>query len=133
MLTEVPNVANPMAHVLKSLTSNLDPTGEVFQVEGNSARIDCSREEEVKRTHKVRVGDNLLNEYEDNPELIGGAFATLFPLTKDDLGKGGSLHPKLVRAWLMSHDRRFAKHRSFNHFIFNQKIRHRLTSKLILE
>ena len=34
------------------------------------------------------------------------------------------MHPKLVRTWLMSHDRRFAKHRSFNHFIFNQKIRH---------
>ena len=40
---------------------------------------------EVKRTHKVRVGNNLLNEYEDNPELIGGVFARLFPLdlTKD--------------------------------------------------
>ena len=62
MLTEVPNVANPMAHVLKSLTSNLDPAGEVFQVDGNSACID----DEVKRTHKVRVGDNLLNEYDDN-------------------------------------------------------------------
>ena len=34
------------------------------------------------------------------------------------------MHPKLVRTWLMSHDRRFAKHRSFNHFLFNQKIRH---------
>ena len=34
------------------------------------------------------------------------------------------MHPKLVRTWLMSHDRRFAKHRSFNHFMFNQKIRH---------
>ena len=32
------------------------------------------------------------------------------------------MHKKLVRTWLMSHDRRFAKHRSFNHFIFNQKI-----------
>ena len=71
----------------------------------------------VKRSHKVRIEDKLLNEYEENPELIGGAFATLFPLglTKDDLGKGGPLHPKLVRTWLMSHDRRFAKHRSFNH------------------
>ena len=91
-----------------------------------------SHSAEVKRTHKVFVGDNLLNEYEDNPELIGGAFATLFPLglTKDDIGKGGPLHPKLVRAWLMSHDRRFAKHRSFNHFIFNQKIRHETNLKV---
>ena len=114
MLTEVPNVANPMTHILKSLNNKLDDPGEV-------SRVDSS-----KRTHKVLVGDNLLNEYEDNPELIGGAFATLFPLglTKDDLGKGGPMHPKLVRTWLMSHDRRFAKHRSFNHFLFNQKIRH---------
>ena len=49
----------------------------------------------VKRSHKVGVEDKLLNESEENPELIGGAFATLFPLglTKDDLGKGGPLHP----------------------------------------
>ena len=93
-----------------------------------------SHSAEVKRTHKVFVGDNLLNEYEDNPELIGGAFATLFPLglTKDDIGSGGPLHPKLVRAWLMSHDRRFAKHRSFNHFLFNQKIRHETNLKVSL-
>ena len=83
MLTEVPNVANPMAHVLKSLTTKLDDPGVIFPVDSN------------KRTHKVRVGDNLLNEYEDNPELIGGAFATLFPLglKKDDLGKGGPCIP----------------------------------------
>ena len=30
----------------------------------------CQSDED-KRTNKVRVGDNLLNEYEDNPELIG--------------------------------------------------------------
>ena len=35
---------------------------------------------EVKQTHKVRVGDNLLNEREDKLELIGGTFAILFPL-----------------------------------------------------
>ena len=68
MLTEVPNVANPMAHVLKSLTRKLDPAGEVVQVDSNSAHVDCSRDvstmshsAEVKRTHKVFVGDNLLN------------------------------------------------------------------------
>ena len=79
-----------------------------------------------KMTHKVYVEHTLLNEFENNPELIGGAFADLLPLgfTKDDLGKGGTLPTKLVRTWLLSHDRRFAKHRSFNHFIFNQKIRH---------
>ena len=49
----------------------------------------------VKRSHKIRVEDKLLNEYGRIIELIGGAFATLFPLglTKDDLGKGGPLHP----------------------------------------
>ena len=34
ILTEVPNVANPMAHVLKSLTTKLDDPGELFR--GNS-------------------------------------------------------------------------------------------------
>ena len=79
-----------------------------------------------KKTHKVYVEHTLLNEFENNPELIGGAFADLLPLgfTTNDLGKGGTLPTKLVRTWLLSHDRRFAKHRSFNHFIFNQKIRH---------
>ena len=71
-------------------------------------------------------GNTLLNEYSENPELIGGAFADLLPLgfTKNDLGKGGILPSKIVRTWFLSHDRRFAKHRSFNHFMFNQKIRH---------
>ena len=77
-------------------------------------------------THKVYVEHTLLNEFENNPELIGGAFADLLPLgfTRNDLGKGGTLPTNLVRTWLLSHDQRFAKHRSFNHFIFNQKIRH---------
>ena len=30
----------------------------------------------------------------------------------------------------MSHDRRFARHRSFQHFIFNQKIRHETNLKV---
>ena len=30
----------------------------------------------------------------------------------------------------MSHERRFTKHRSFNHFIFNQKIRHETNLKV---
>ena len=34
------------------------------------------------------------------------------------------MHPQLVRTWLICHDGRFAKHRSFNHFLFNQKIRY---------
>ena len=40
------------------------------------------------------------------------------------------MHPKLVRTWLMSHDQRVAKHRSFNHFVFNQKIRHETNMKV---
>ena len=70
----------------------------------------------VKRTHKVHVIEKILNEFEGNPELIGGAFATLLPLgfTKDDIGKGGTLPTKLIRSWLLCHDRRFTKHHSFN-------------------
>ena len=46
--------------------------------------------EESKRTRRVYVGHTLLNEYKENPELIGGAFPDLLPLgfTKNDLGKG---------------------------------------------
>ena len=74
----------------------------------------------------------VINEYENNPELIGGAFATLLPLgfTKDDIEKGGTIPTKLIRTWLLSHDRRFAEHHSFNHFIFNQKIRHDTNAKV---
>ena len=80
----------------------------------------------------MHIEQKLLNEYENNPELIGGAFATLLPLgfTKSDLGKGGTLPKKLVRTWLLSHDRRFATHRNFNHFIFNQNIRHETNLKV---
>ena len=85
-LTKVPNVANPMAHVLESLTNKLDVAREDFDVDNKSAHIDSSRDvsgiresAKAKRSHKVLVGDKLLNEYEENPELIGGAFAILFP------------------------------------------------------
>ena len=77
--------------------------------------------------HRAYLRDTVMNEYRENPELIGGAFADLLPLgfTKADVGeKGGTLPPKMVRAWFLSRDRRFAEHRAFNHFIFNQKIRH---------
>ena len=86
----------------------------------------------TKRTHKVYVEQKLINEFENNPELIGGAFATLLPLgfTKNDLGKSGTLPTKLVRTWLLSYDRRFATHRNFNHFLFNQKIRHETNLKV---
>ena len=89
---------------------------------------------ELEPTHKVRVGNKFLNQYEDNPDLIGGAFATLFPLglTKDDIGKGGSLPPKLVRTWLKSYDRRFAKHPLLIILYSTRRSTITLTSKLVL-
>ena len=36
----------------------------------------------------------------------------------------------MIRTWLLSRDRRFAEHHSFNHFIFNQKIRHETNAKV---
>ena len=162
LLTEAPNVANPMAHVLESLLNKLDETVEEVDAQGKcfniasivdvsgsangdvssrlqpshanvqSSNVQASSRDGVKRTHKVHVLDKVINEFEDNPELIGGAFATLLPLgfTKDDIGKGGTLPKKLIRTWLLSHDRRFAEHHSFNHFIFNQNIRHETNSKV---
>ena len=43
-----------------------------------------------KMTYKVYVGHTHLNEYENNPELIGGPFSDLLPFgyTRNDLGKG---------------------------------------------
>ena len=92
MLTEVPNVANPMAHVLKSLTTKLDDPGELFPGDSKSDNVYRSRDVDatgdgpdlspgrrysagshqrrVKRTHKVCVGEKLLNEYGDNPVII---------------------------------------------------------------
>ena len=97
-----------------------------------SPNDDGASTDDVKRRHKIHVEHNLINEYENNPELIGGAFATLLPLgfTKDDIEKGGTIPTKLIRTWLLSHDRRFAEHHSFNHFIFNQKIRHETNAKV---
>ena len=54
-----------------------------------------------KPLRKVNIRDFLLNEYRDNPELIGGVFADLLPLgfKKDDLGKGGTLPKKLIKTY----------------------------------
>ena len=113
---------------------DVSPRSQPSHPDAQSCNEDDSSKDnpKVKRTHKVHVIEKILNEYEDNPELIGGAFATLLPLgfTKDDIGKGGTLPTKLIRSWLLSHDRRFAKHHSLNHFLFNQKIRHETISKV---
>ena len=73
LLTEVPNVANPMAHVLESLTNKLDAAGEVFDVHNKSRHMDSLKNVsdkpdsvKVKRSHKVLVEDKLLNEYEED-------------------------------------------------------------------
>ena len=159
LLTEAPNVANPMAHVLNSLVKKLDDTreesvaqekfvdiAEMLDVSSNdndavsqpsqpdvlSSNAQASSKDDVRRIHNFHVVEKLINEFEENPELIGGAFATLLPLgfTNDDIGKGGTLPSKLIRTWLLSHDRRFAEHHSFNHFIFNQNIRHETSAKV---
>ena len=114
LVTEAPNVANPIAHVLESLVNKLDDTAEGSDAQGNlvdiAASVDLSRidndgvslpfqpshpssnvhassKNDVKRTHKVHVVQKLINEFENNPELIGGAFATLLPLgfPQDDI------------------------------------------------
>ena len=115
------NVASKDGNFTKDFAGNIYET-----IDGEKPTTLFAKPLKKKMTHKVYVEHTLLNEFENNPELIGGAFADLLPLgfTKNDLGKGGTLPTKLVRTWLLSHDRRFAKHRSFNHFIFNQKIRH---------
>ena len=48
MLTELPNVANPMAHVLKSLTTKLNDPGELFP--GDSKSDDADRSRDVDAT-----------------------------------------------------------------------------------
>ena len=74
MLTEVPNLANPMAHVLESLSNKLDAAGKVFDVHSKSPHIDSLRDDsdkpdsiKVKRSHKVHIEDMLLNKYDENP------------------------------------------------------------------
>ena len=76
----------------------------MFDADNKSSHIDSSRDvsgmresAKVKRSHKVRVGDKLFNEYAENPQLNRGAFAAFFPLglIKEDLGKGGPLYPKV--------------------------------------
>ena len=42
MLTEAPNVANPMAHVLESLVNKLDDTGQESHAQGKFVNIAAS-------------------------------------------------------------------------------------------
>ena len=143
MLTQTPTASTLMYLVLKSLQKKLDVAAafdEVVNIGASTQNINIQRlvadngplneskddavdvsgdfeQAKYRRwTHRVYVAHALLNEYKDNPELIGGAFVDLLPLgfTKNDLGNGDTLRSKIVRTWLLSHDCRFAKHRFFN-------------------
>ena len=93
MLTEAPNVANPMAHVLESLVNKLDDTVEDSDAQGKfvdiassmdvscvdndaaslplqpshpdvqSSNVQASSKDDAKRTHKVHVLDKIINEF----------------------------------------------------------------------
>ena len=139
MLTDAPQADNPISMVLKSLKKKIDNAKESTKVQSRKDAIETYKVSQIsskksKPLHKVYIRDCLINEYRDNPELIGGAFADLFPLglTKDDLGSSGTLPARMVKTWFLSRDRRFAKHRAFNHFIFNQRIRHETNLKVSL-
>ena len=49
LLTEVPGVANPMAHVLESLTNKLDVAAQESDVENKSFDIESSIDVSGKR------------------------------------------------------------------------------------
>ena len=139
MLTDAPQADNPISMVLKSLKKKIDNAKESTKVQSRKDAIETYKVSQIsskksKPLHKVYIRDCLMNEYMDNPELIGVAFADLFPLglTKDDLGSSGTLPARMVKTWFLSRDRRFAKHRAFNHFIFNQRIRHETNLKVSL-
>ena len=158
-MTDAPQATNPISMVFESLKSKihkgkdstivqgrkganayLDPQSAILedaqhhQVNENSNEMSRESIKNEKTKHRYYIADCLINEYRDNPELIGGAFADLLPLgfTKDDVGRGGGLPAKMVKTWFLSRDRRFAKHRAFNHFIFNQRLRHETNLKVSL-
>ena len=150
MLTDAPQAINPASLVLKSLKTKIDeakksgnlqnaanPHGnldhqsyvsneDVSQSDAGKGRSGVPRisSEKSNTRHRVYMRDSLLNEYSDNPELIGGAFADLLPLgfTKDEIGSGGTLPPKMVKTWFLSRCRRFVEHRAFNHFFLTKRL-----------
>ena len=139
LLTDAPQTIDPISLALRSLKNKIDEAKDAIPDKDNvsakrksgdiafgEAAVDAVDDGPIRK-HRAYLRDTAINEYRDNPELIGGAFPDLLPLgfTKADIGgKGGTLPTKMVQAWFLSRDRRFAEHRTFNHFMFNQKIRH---------
>ena len=108
LLTDAPHTTDPITAALESIKNKLDDvpdrnnnyrTSPISSLTRCQDRAIAGTTESSREKHKVYFGETLINEYRDNPELIGGACAELLPLgfTKEDIGKGGILPANMIK------------------------------------
>ena len=107
LLSQVHTVKDPIELALKTLQEKLTVVDE-SEVEGLV-------EESEKKKHYIKVHNELVSDYGNNPALMSGAFPCLFPLgvTAKDVGTTGPLTSIQIRTLFLSKERRFANNRQF--------------------
>lgn len=85
-----------------------------------------------RQEYAVRIGTGLLNEYERNYEILSCGFPNLFPrgLTADLFEKSSTVPQTLQTSWLLFQDPRCARDTDLLFFLYNQRQRHDVNSKV---
>ena len=121
-------------------TNGISAAGNLCFSSSSRSSISCRRHATAaaRRAELISRTDTPLNEFEENAEVIGGAFPLLFPLGQPlqsfgapvEAGKGGLLGgvsrlvPSALRHMLLQHDAKHAQSRNLLFLLSNQKLRH---------
>ena len=130
-------VSNPLDLALAALQKTMQSPSQA-ETEQNLNSIDSSDRQSGDPSdvnpakHLIKVRSELLNDYRRNPELISGAFPSLFPLglTAEEAGGTGPLNKVQMRTLLLSNERRFAEDKSFLLWSFDQRRRAEVNSSV---
>jgi hypothetical protein len=111
-------------NVMVTSTLPLDPDHQFLNSMLNLYR-EMKEKDNVDEAMNINILNKPINEYDNNPELIHLAFPTLFPLgvTARQIRTRGTLKQSTIRRLLCSADGRFARNKTFQFLLNDQKMR----------
>ena len=111
-------------NVMVTNTLPLDPDHQFLQSMLNLYQ-EMKEKDNIDEAMTINILNKPINEYDNNPELIHLAFPTLFPLgvTSRQIRTQGTLKQSTIRRLLCSADGRFARNKTFQFLLNDQKMR----------
>ena len=111
-------------HVMVRNTLPLDPDHQLLN---SMLKLyeEMQEKDNIDEAMKINILNKPMNEYENNAELLHLAFPVLFPLgiTSRQIRTKGTLKQSTIRRLLCSADGRFARNKTFQFLLNDQKMR----------